>query len=107
METKPDLQMLMARKLEGTITPEELAMLQTMIAASAEVAEEYKVYEKIWITSPDLLIPKGLPVETRWQDLEAKIADHKPATRSRQLAWLRYAAAAAVLTVLTTVYLLN
>lgn len=97
----------MARKLEGTITPEELAVLQTKIGSLPEVAREYEVFEKIWFSSRDLNIQKGIQQDVRWQNLQSKLADDMPAARSRKLVWLRYAAAAAFLAVLTVVYLVN
>jgi transmembrane sensor len=114
METKPDLQTLMARKLEGTITPNELVALQAMVFASPKVAKEFEELEKIWKTSQKLSIPTGIQQDARWQHLQSKIADANrtiavdtPAPKSRTLLWPRYAAAAAVIATLVVVYLVN
>ncbi|MEJ1238376.1 FecR family protein [Chryseolinea sp. T2] len=107
METKPDLPTLMARKLEGTITPEELAELQGAIATSTEAAQEFEVFERIWTASRSINVPVGIGQDARWQRLQSKIANDKPAGRSRKLLWLRYAAAVALFAVLAVVYRLN
>ena len=107
METKHDLQTLIARKLEGTITPQELAALDAMVSTSREAAQEVEMLEKIWKTSGYLSISKGMQQEARWQNLQSKIAGEIPAARSAKMIWLRYAAAAAVFVALVTAYFIT
>ena len=107
METKHDLQTLIARKLEGTITPEEQAALDAMVSTTMEAAQEYELLEKIWKTAGYLSISEGLQQDARWQNLQSKISSEIPAARSRKMIWLRYAAVAAVLFVIAMVYFIS
>ena len=102
-----DLQTLVARKLEGTITPEELTALEALMASSPEAAQEYAALEEIWNTSRNLTLHKGLQPDDRWRKLQSKMAAEVPAAKSRKMIWLRYAAAAATFVVLAVIYLMN
>jgi len=107
MNTKHDLHTLIARKLEGIITPEEQAELETMFAASSGALDEYKAMEKIWAEAQHLKLPVGELPNRRWDMLQSKInTQSEDATRVRVI-WWRYAAAVAVLMIVGSVYFIT
>ena len=87
-------QQLVTRYLAGEASPEEAMRIHDWLKDPAN-KEEYEAIRHAWNLSGDSPVPAGAPTGDHWQDMQVRL----PAGRNavvRSMAWLRYAAVAAV-----------
>ncbi|HNG90650.1 MAG TPA: FecR domain-containing protein [Saprospiraceae bacterium] len=94
-----DIDDLLAKQLAGESSPAEEAAVQAWLAESPEHAQYYADLQRLWQNAPRAAAPLRRPVDTEAALLRVKGQTLRPARAQRvsMYAWVRWAAAAAVL----------
>jgi transmembrane sensor len=102
MSAEDNLQGLILKKLNGTISEAEAAMLRELLV-DPENGNMFQETERIWIESQKIEKPRQFDPSERWNRLQAAVEDEAP-VKAPTRSWMRYAAALSALALLAAVY---
>jgi transmembrane sensor len=103
-----EIEFLAIRKLTNSLSKSEEKKLQDILATHPELKLQYEHFEKIFNESGKLSVKKGLSGTERWKNIQEKIqaeTNTKPSARPVYSKHLWYYAAAAVLIIMTSLYI--
>lgn len=104
----PEIDALIVKQLNGTLSAEEQIRLEKLLRENGIAQKQYDHFNKLWKTSGNLRVQPGLSRDMRWSNLKERIeADLSPDSRFSLRIILRYAAIFAGVGLVALLYLVK